>query len=394
MAVVVAADGLDDGWRTWAALAFLAVFGVLVLGRRRFPVTMLVASVVALLLYYAAGLPPVGVALPVAASFYTIATLGRLRLAICIAAVLVAVSIGFRLFAEGDAAAAVLGSELVTTVALLAAAIALGDAARQRLDLAHEHEKNARLAANERERAVRRRADEERLRIPQDLHDSLGHGLTIVSLRAADALDGEDAALRGHLTQIRLASRRLLGDLRAAVSALRPAGDPRDVRGDLTTLERLAASSSVGGVRVRAVVAPRAHDEPLFVQHALFRVAQEAVTNALRHAGAATVTMTMTVFSEEGAVRVEIDDDGCGFDDSAGLGGAGSDSAGLGGAGLDDSAGLDGAGLNDSAATGAPTGAGIDGMRCRIELLGGWCRIDAGAGRGTRVSAGFDRDRR
>ncbi len=80
LAVVVAADGLDDGWRTWAALAFLAVFGVLVLGRRRFPVTMLVASVVALLLYYAAGLPPVGVALPVAASFYTIATLGRLRL--------------------------------------------------------------------------------------------------------------------------------------------------------------------------------------------------------------------------------------------------------------------------------------------------------------------------
>lgn len=357
LAVVVAADGLDDGWRTWAALA---VFGVLVLGRRRFPVTMLVVSVVALLLYYAAGLPPVGVALPVAASFYTIATLGRLRLAICIAAVLVAVSIGWRLLADGDAAAVVLGSELVTSVALLAAAIALGDAARQRLDLAHEHEKNARLAANERERAVRRRADEERLRIAQDLHDSLGHGLTIVSLTAADALDGEDAALRGHLTQIRLASRRLLGDLRAEVSALRPAGDPRDVRGDLRTLEQLAASSSVGGVRVRAVVAPRAHDAPPFIQHALFRVAQEAVTNALRHAGAATVTMT--VFSEEGAVRVEIDDDGCGFDDSA--------------------------------ATGAASGAGIDGIRYRMELLGGWCRIHGGAGRGTRVSAGFDKDRR
>ncbi len=144
----------------------------------------------------------------------------------------------------------------------------------------------------------------ERLRISRELHDSLGHhlvGLT-VSLQAASHSEGDET--RTHVDNAHLVAKLLLNDVRDTVSTMRRGGEV-DLRG---AIERLAA-----GVQSPAI--HLAYDRELTVSdsalaHVLYRGAQEIITNAIKHARARNLWITLR--RDNGGIRLEARDDGRG----------------------------------------------------------------------------------
>jgi signal transduction histidine kinase len=166
-----------------------------------------------------------------------------------------------------------------------------------------------------------RRRDEERLRIARELHDVLAHSTSVVSVQAGVALhlmDTHPEQVRPALEAIRDASAASLRELRMAVALLRAdAGetvDPsysdadaiaREPQPGLAQLDRLLSSATGAGAEVRSTVQgdPRAlHPE---VDLAAFRVIQESLTNAIRHAGPGIVSLEVRYEPSELIVQVD-----------------------------------------------------------------------------------------
>ena len=208
---------------------------------------------------------------------------------------------------------------------------------------------------------VRRAATEERLRMAQDLHDGVGHGLAVIAMQAGVALhvlDRDPAAARRSLEAIRATSQESLDALRAELVRLSPSSDepaPRAPRNGLADLEVLADRVRAAGVQVRLGV--DAGSVPPDVDATGYVVVQEALTNVLRHAGASVADVTVRRTHE--TVELVVSDDG--------------------------------------RATAPPAdpgpGLGIPGMRGRVEALGG--TLDAGPlpGGGFEVRAVLPLDR-
>lgn len=278
------------------AYLFAAGFGALMLARRRQPVLTLVVTGVGLLGYYALGLPPIGLALPVGAALYSGAEAGRLRAAVATAAVLVCVSSLARTVG-GESPGYLYGYELPTTVAVMAAAILLGDVVRTRRLWRRE-------IADGLAREADRRVEQERIGLARDLHDVLAHTMSVVTLHAdvaAEALDdGDVPAARTAVRRIREASGTATRDLRGTVDALRggPAvGEPP--LGMLARLDELTRDSPAE-VRVEGEVRPL----PLLVDATAYRIVQEALTNARRHAPGFPVDLVMTFHPSAVSVKV------------------------------------------------------------------------------------------
>ncbi|WP_161962415.1 sensor histidine kinase [Nocardioides speluncae] len=196
-------------------------------------------------------------------------------------------------------------------------------------------------------RAVRaeRAATVEQLRMAQDLHDGVGHGLAVIAMQAGVALhvlEKDPAAARASLEAIRDTSRESLEALRAELSRLRPGTAAAELapRRGLADLEVLVDRVRAGGldVRVRNAVGS---ELPVEVDEAAYVVVQESLTNVLRHADATTAQVGVT--DKGGSLVVSVADDG--------QGGAVSEHSGT-----------------DTGGTG---GMGISGMRTRVERLGG-----------------------
>jgi signal transduction histidine kinase len=185
-------------------------------------------------------------------------------------------------------------------------------------------------------------ASAERNRLARDLHDSLGHHLTAISiqLEKAAAFAERDPGISGQaLTDARRSVGRALADVRASVGALR--AEPVRLVDALTELAGEAgATLTVDG--------EERHTDPATVT-ALYRAAQEAITNAHRHGRADQVTVSVRFGAAD--TRLVVADDGRGFDD---------------------------------AAPGA--GYGLLGLRERAALLGGTVTVDSEPGAGTRVA--------
>lgn len=187
--------------------------------------------------------------------------------------------------------------------ALVAAAAAVATALRSR--------------AEARDLDRRRAATEEQLRMAQDLHDGVGHGLAVIAMQSGVALhvlDRDAAAARASLEAIRETSRESLEALRVELSQMTgqtPA--PRSVRPGLEALDALVDRIRAGGlaVAVRDGTAGEAvvRDE---VGETAYAIVQEALTNVLRHADASTVTVDL--IHRDGALEVTVVDDGRGGD--------------------------------------------------------------------------------
>lgn len=287
--------------------------GALMLARRRYPVIVLAVTVLGLFAYYAAGYAAVGVALPVVAALYSAAEAGRTWAAVIAAAVVLATSLTFRL-AVGQDAAYVVGYELASHVALIAAAIALGDSVRSRRRLQQKQSvlddlDEARHAAD-----AEHRLQDQRLALARELHDSLGHQITVVSLQAEvarEALRDDPDAAEAAVGRIRQASSAMLGELRRTVRVLRRAAEPRP-GGSLAAASDVLDAARGTGLEVNLEVDGDLAALRSDVDSAAYRVLQEAVTNTLRHAGAATISVRMAV--DAGTLRLHVVDDGGSFE--------------------------------------------------------------------------------
>ncbi|MFD1152036.1 ATP-binding protein [Saccharothrix hoggarensis] len=338
-----------------AAYAFALVLGALMVVRRRWPVGTLVATTAVLLLYYTSAFPPVGLAVPVGAALYSAAEQGRLRWAVGASVGLLVLSTAVRA-REGDDLAYLLGYEFVGSAALMASVIALGDAVRSRRGWRAELDRQARAAELEREREAARRVERERVRVARDLHDLLGHTVSVISLHAdvaREALEDDPDTARRSLAAVRAACGDVVRELRATVRALRTADDNDPVPG-LDRLDDLVASTRAAGLDVRVDVTGARTPLPAVADAAAYRVVQESLSNVLRHADARRVAIGLR-YTDDG-LRLSIRDDGRG-------------------AGGEHAAG----------------GWGIIGMRERLALLGGDLRASTPPDGGFLVEAEIPR---
>ncbi|MEU4773353.1 histidine kinase [Micromonospora sp. NPDC023644] len=350
VALAITANVGGDRGRDVPAYLFAVGLGALVLLRRRAPTTVLVVSAAGLVAYYVAGYPPVGLALPLAAALYSAAEAGQLRWAVLVGLGLLVLSTAFRAMG-GTSVAYLIGFELASSVAIMAAAIALGDGVRSRRLRRREQRWRLRQLERDHAREAARRVEEERLRIARDLHDVIAHHISVISLHAGvadEALDDDPAAARAALGHVRSATTQVARELRTTLGLLRdPAvAEPRQPVAGLAGLDALAAGARATGLRVAVHRRGELTGLPAAVDSTAHRLIQEALTNTLRHAGASSVEID--VVRGPRALAVAVRDDGRGQREDA------------------------------------PRGYGLGGMRERTALLGG--TITAG----NRPGGGFE----
>lgn len=167
-------------------------------------------------------------------------------------------------------------------------------------------------ARRELERQAATVAEAERRRIGYELHDDLGQRLTGISLVAevlSKQLDGTEGALKQSADSIQQSASEAIAQVRRLAHGLMPVGPEPDAF--RAALEQLARSSS--GSRVRCSFE---YDEPVDVKNEdvatnLFRIAQEAVSNAIRHAKATNVTVRLDLRNDK--IALSVSDNGRGF---------------------------------------------------------------------------------
>jgi signal transduction histidine kinase len=315
LAAVVAAVALtgadsDDRMLLPWGWTLILVSSAALLWRRRFPIAVLGVTGAACLAYYPLGFPDTPIALSLVVALYTVSReRGSLPSGSAAGGLLLIVTVTASEPLPTAAAVAplltlpvVLGevirgrarqtAQAEERAALAEAARTSAETARRNADEARTSAETARRNAEDarrsaeasREAEALRRATEERLRISRELHDALGHQLSLISVQAGAALHtrSPEAAFTA-LRAIRTASGDALHDLRDVLGVLR-----EPVRPGLAALPDLFDRTSATGLTVRpAVHVPDPMPSPA-VQQAVYRIIQEALTNAVRHATAAT----------------------------------------------------------------------------------------------------------
>src|SRR6516165_4896094 len=169
-------------------------------------------------------------------------------------------------------------------------------------------------------RAIRSRSSttaravvEERLRIARELHDVIGHSISLITIQAEAATRSvrtNPDAVPGFLTRISAASRQALAEMRHVLAVLRPDAEAEiSPQPGLADLGELAARLNAGGLETRLDVEPM--DLSPGVALTVYRIVQESLTNVLKHAGPGARAV-VTVVRSESSVRVSVHDDGAG----------------------------------------------------------------------------------
>src|SRR5215207_634762 len=284
------------------AYALLAAGPLALLGRRRYPVPVAVATVAITLGYLALGYPYGPVVFSPAVALFCAAAAGNRYPAWITAGlgyagyVLVGVRHGLDL------------TNAVGTAAWLCLVLVVGEVARGR----REWIETARHARTE---ASRRRVSDERLEIARELHDVIAHNISLINVQAGVALhlmDEQPAQARSALTTIKQASKETLQELRATLGVLRRVDEeaPRAPTPGLNRLDALVERVGTAGVAATIEVAGDRRPLPAAVDVAAYRIVQEALTNVYRHSGASTATVRIEYGDRE--VTVQVDDDGRG----------------------------------------------------------------------------------
>jgi signal transduction histidine kinase len=202
---------------------------------------------------------------------------------------------------------------LVTVGLPVASAWVLGYAIRTRRAYIGElKERAARLEAQEGERAARAVADE-RLRIARELHDVIGHSISLITIQseaAARSARTNPAAVPGFLATISATSRAALAEMRHVLAVLRP-----DTQAELSpqpgldALPDLVARLEAGGLSTRLDI--ERIDLSPGIALTVYRIVQESLTNVLKHAGLGA-RASVTVARTERSITVSVHDDGVG----------------------------------------------------------------------------------
>jgi two-component system sensor histidine kinase UhpB len=171
-----------------------------------------------------------------------------------------------------------------------------------------------RLSSGRRALAAQER---ERRRLARELHDELGQVLTGVGLQLDGLARSVPAELEEPIAQAQLATRQGIEDLREIARGLRPGAlEEFGLRSALITLASGVEERS--GLRVRHYLCPETASLPPDQSLAVYRIAQESLTNAARHADAQTAELRLE--HVDGHLALCIRDDGAGFNEQAAAG--------------------------------------------------------------------------
>ena len=214
-------------------------------------------------------------------------------------------------------------AELVFIPLLFAIGWLAGFALRERADEASAAEVRAAAAERERDTASRIAVAEERARIARELHDIVAHSVSVMVLQAGairhrlpDELADDAEALRG----VEQTGRSALAEMRRLLGAMRGDGDSLELapRPGLDRLDALLDDVGRAGLPVELHVEGSPFPLPEAIDLSAYRIVQEGLTNALKHAHASRADVTVRYRPEE--LEIEVRDDGNGSSSSDGLG--------------------------------------------------------------------------
>ncbi|ATL88104.1 histidine kinase [Streptomyces malaysiensis subsp. malaysiensis] len=277
-------------------LLITTVCGAL-LFRRRYPVTVGWFTVLATGAYYLlSDIDAPLIVVPIVV-LYAIAAQGRMQAVVAMsAAMVIGTSVG-ALVGNSD----VNGTAVFMLTGWLVAVVALGSVRHGRVAYAEEE--------------ARLRATEERLRIARELHDVLGHNISLINVQAGAALHRlkkDPAQAEEALGAIKASSRETLRELRTTLGVLRQVDEeaPTAPAPGLARTDELVASAKLAGLPVRIERTGSERSLPAPVDLVAYRIVQESLTNAAKHSGAGRVTVRLAYGDRELTLAVE--DDGRG----------------------------------------------------------------------------------
>ncbi len=301
----------------WFTLPAAAVVVLPLLGRRRYPFAApaalwLIAAALSFadgrLIVYASGLFIAGMAAAFLLGNLRDGHQARLGLAVVLPAAAIIIY-NDPLHAAG---------ELVATPMLFGIAWVGGFALRERATAAEAADARARQAERDREAAARIAVAEERARIARELHDIVAHAMSVMVLqvgavrhRLPDALGEDRDALRG----VEQAGRTALADMRRLLGAMRREDDDLELapQPGLDALDGLLAEVGRAGLPVELHVEGDASQLPRAIDLSAYRIVQEGLTNALKHARASHADVFLRFGPDD--LRIEVRDDGRGGQD-------------------------------------------------------------------------------
>ncbi|MBV9094809.1 MAG: sensor histidine kinase [Streptosporangiaceae bacterium] len=332
-----------------AAYVLVAIAGLALAWRRRWPVAVLAISAAAAIGYTLLGNVNGSVLVAPVIALYALATQLSARRAVL--AGLVTMVVLMAATAARNPFGHVTGGAVDIIPFMVAAVVFAGIAVANRRA----------YVASIRERAeqdARRRIDEERLRIARELHDVVAHTMATINVQAGTAahvLASRPEVAAEALAAIKTASKEGLRELRAILNVLRQAdeADPTQPAPGTAQLGALVDRARQAGLQTTLAVTGEPVPLPAAVDLAAYRIVQESLTNAIRHAGPASAAVSLGYLG--GEVRIEVTDTGRG---------AAGDNGGAGG-----------------------KGHGLAGMRERAAAVGGTVETGPGPGGGFRVAA-------
>jgi signal transduction histidine kinase len=298
----------------WFCVPAIAILVLPIFARRRFPfagpaVYWLLGAGISfvdpLLIPYANALFPVGLAVA-----FLLGNLRDFRRAGVGLAVVVGSAVTIVANIPGHAT-----SELVFLPVDFAVGWVAGFAVRERAERAEAAEVRATAAELERDAATRVAVAEERARIARELHDIVAHAVSVMVLQVGavrhklpDALAEERDALRG----VERVGRASLGEMRRLLAVMRRDGDRVELapQPGLDGLDTLVKDIGRAGLPVELHVEGEPFPLPRGMDLSAYRIAQEALTNALKHAHASHAEVTIHYAPDE--VQIEVRDNGHG----------------------------------------------------------------------------------
>jgi signal transduction histidine kinase len=185
------------------------------------------------------------------------------------------------------------------------------------------HRRKREIALEERADALEREQDqrarvavaEERQRIARELHDVVAHAISVIVVQARGGrrmLDAEPAEARGAFDTIERTGQEALGEMRRLLGLLRESEEEVALapQPTLARLDELVGQVRDAGLPVELAIEGHATELPPGVDLSAYRIVQEALTNALKHAGPATARVTIRYAADN--LELEIADDGSG----------------------------------------------------------------------------------
>jgi signal transduction histidine kinase len=321
--VVLKHDALREPRTTdWIVLPAVVLVVLPLLGRRRFPFAApaslwLLAAALSFLdgrvVVYVASVYIAGLAASLLLGNLRDAFQARLGLAIAVASALIIVYNDPRHTA----------GEFVFIPVLFAIAWLPGFALRERAARAEEAEERALHAERERESAARIAVAEERARIARELHDIVAHSMSVMVLQVGAVRHKLPQTLeedRDALRDVEHTGRTALTEMRRLLGAMRHDGEDLELapQPGLGSLDSLAEEVGRAGLPVRLHVDGERFPLPRAIDLSAYRIAQEGLTNSLKHAHASHADVTISYAPDE--LQIEVRDDGTGASTSDGLG--------------------------------------------------------------------------